>query len=121
VEPPPADDAGNLRGIVRVYAMAHRNLGRPPQNVEELKKILAPAMKDPSTVFRSQRDGEDFGIIWGLDIMGRDMNSPIPLAYERKGKDGKRMIVSSKGEVREITEEEFSHLKFPKGQNPPGK
>jgi hypothetical protein len=117
---PPADDFGNLRGIARVYAMAHRNLGRPPQRAEELKAILAPAMKDPSSVFRSQRDGEEYVIIWGLDVMGREFNSTTPLAYERKGVDGKRLVVNCRSEVTEVADAEFAKLKFPRGHTPVG-
>jgi hypothetical protein len=119
-EPPPASDIGNLRGIANVYALAQRNLGRPPKDVEELKAILAPAMEDPASVFRSQRDGEEFVIVWGLDLMGRDVNSTTPIAYERKGVDGKRMVLNTRGEVSELTNEEFARLKFPPGHKQPG-
>ena len=112
---PKANDTGNLRGIARVYAMVNRDLGRPPKNVEELKAILAPAMADPSSAFRSQRDGQDYVIVWGLDMVGRDLNTPAILAYERTGVDGKRMLVRCNGEVTEVTEQEFAKLKFPKG------
>jgi hypothetical protein len=117
---PPANDTGNLRGIARIYSTAHRNLGRSPQSVEELKQVLGAAMPDPSSVFRSQRDGEEYVIIWGLDLLGRDFNTSIPLAYERKGVDGKRLVVDCKGEVSEVTDAEFAKLRFPKGHKPVG-
>jgi hypothetical protein len=117
---PPANDTGNLRGIARVYSTAHRNLGRPPQSVEELKQVLGRAMPDPSSVFRSHRDGEEYVIVWGLDLLGRDFNSSAPLAYEKKGVEGKRLVVDCRGEVTEITNAEFAKLKFPKGHKPVG-
>jgi hypothetical protein len=116
----PTDDIGNLRGIARVYTMANRDLGRPPRNVDELKNILAPAMDNPESVFRSQRDGQEFVIVWGLDMVGRDLNSPTVLAYERTGVDGKRLVVNCAGNVTEVSEADFSKLRFPKGHKPSG-
>ena len=100
-----------LRGIVRTYTIATRDLGRPPKNLDELKAVVAPAADDPSIYFRSNRDGQDFVVVWGLKL-----NSTPPgtiLAYERAGVDGRRMAVSTDGNMREISADEFAKLKLP--------
>jgi hypothetical protein len=119
VHGPPASDADHLRSIVNVYAIANRDLGRPPTKMVELENVLAPVMKDPSSVFRSSRDGEQFVIVWGLDV-GRYGNTSTPLAYEKNGVNGKRLIVDFQGKIREVSNEEFAQIKFPKGHTPGG-
>jgi hypothetical protein len=108
---PSAGDSSKLRGIARVYAMAARDLGRPPANVEELKSILAPVMDDPASMFRSSRDGEDFVIVWGRDLAGKDFNTVQILAYERQGAGGTRMILDCRGEVHEVEDEDWEEVK----------
>jgi hypothetical protein len=117
---PSAGDESKLRGIARLYVMAARDLGRPPANDEELKTILAPAMKNPESVFRSSRDREDFVIIWGLDMNGKDLNAPTLLAYEQKGLNGKRLVLLCNGEVAELTEEQFSQFTSRQEHKPDG-
>jgi hypothetical protein len=116
-EIPPPTDPSMLRGIIRIYAIATRDLGRPPQNIEELKAIYAQVDSDPSKYVRSNRDGEEFVVVWGLVLE----NSPADMvvAYERKGADGKRMVVTVDGMVREVSADEFAKLKFPKNHKPP--
>lgn len=118
--PPTPDDPSRLRGITTLYSLAARELGRPPKNVDELKAILAPATDDPSIALTSTRDQQEFVIVWGLDLTGRQANSDTIVAYERTGVEGKRMVVDCRGEVREVTPDEFKQLKFPKGHTPTG-
>jgi hypothetical protein len=86
--------------------------------MDQLKAVLAPVTDDPSKYLRSTRDGEEFVVVWGLNLA----NSPAQtvVAYERTGVDGKRMYVTADGEVREATQEEFGKLKFPKEHTPAG-
>jgi hypothetical protein len=107
-----------LRGITRVYAIATRDLGRPPKNMDELKAVYAQADPDPSKYVRSARDGEEFVVAWGVNL--RNAPEDMVLAHERTGVDGKRMVVMLNGMVREVTAEEFATLKFPKGHKPGG-
>lgn len=114
--PPP--DVTLLRGIIRTYATAARDLGRPPKNIDELKAVLAPVSKDPSEYLRSSRDGEEFAVVWDLNLSTAPQDTV--LAYERKGVDGKRMVVLLNGETREVSAGEFTSLKFPKDYQPEG-
>ena len=107
-----------MRGVVSTYSMAQHNLGRPPKSMDELKAIMAPLVKDPERYFRSERDGEEFVVVWGQNLDTAPDDTVV--AYERKGVDGKRMIVNRAGDTREVTAEEFAQLKFPKGHTPGG-
>jgi hypothetical protein len=109
-------DESYLRGIVRVYATAARNLGRPPKDIEEIKAIYAPVDPDPSKYVRSPRDGEEFVVVWGLNLDAATADTVV--AYERKGGDGKRMVVTADSTVKEVTNDELKQMKFPKDYKP---
>jgi hypothetical protein len=115
-EVPPPTDTNMLRGIIRVYSIASRDLGRPPKSIDELKAVYAAADPDPGRFFRSTRDGQEFVIVWGLNLN----NSPgdMVVAHERTGVDGKRLVVTAGSEIKEVSEEEFDKLRFPKDHKP---
>jgi hypothetical protein len=83
---PAPTDVTLLRGIIRVYATAANELGRPPQKMDELRAILAPVDKDTDKYLRSKRDGEEFVVVWGQDL--DHLPGDTIVAYERKGIDG---------------------------------
>jgi hypothetical protein len=66
----------------------------------------------------SKRDGEEFVIVWNVNLNNTPADTIV--AYERTGVDGKRMVVSANANVREVSADEFSQLKFPKGSTPGG-
>ena len=115
-DPPPPNDANNMRGIIRYYATATRQLGRPPAKMEELEAVLAGAVENPSEFFTSTRDGKVYAVVWGLKVDSLPEDTII--AYEREGVDGKRMVMPISGEPREVTEEEFAQIDFPKSHKP---
>ena len=116
----PADYA-SLRGIVTVYAYATADLGRPPQSVDELMPVFEKAsISDPEKLLSSTRDGSSFIIIWGVDIAGRYAGSEAPLAYERRGVDGERLVVTCGQQVKEVSERGFADLAWPEGYKPDG-
>jgi hypothetical protein len=106
---PPSNDS-IIRGVLPAYATASRNLNRPPENLDELKVVLASVSDDPSSFFRSQRDNEDFLVAWGLNL--RSAPPGTILACERTGVDGIRKAVTTDGHLRDISAEEFAKLKF---------
>jgi hypothetical protein len=114
VKKPP--DESNLRGIVRVYGIATRDLGRPPKSMDELTAIYAQADPDPAKYVRSPRDGEELVVVWGLDLERQPADMVV--AYERKGSDGKRMVVTVDNIVRDVTNDEFAKMRFPKDYKP---
>jgi hypothetical protein len=112
----PPTDQSNLRGIVRVYGIAARDLGRPPQKIEDLTAIYRQADPDPEKYVRSARDGQEFVVVWGLNI--ESAPADMVVAYERTGVDGKRMVVTADGMIREVTTDDIAQLKFPKNHKP---
>ena len=116
-----------LYAIQRAYIDATISYNRPPSNKDE----LAPYLKDPADrektakpedILISATDGEEFVIHWGFDFRHEDLSGdttqwPV-LAYEKTGKDGKR-LVSQIRVVREATAEQLAAPPFPEGFRPP--
>jgi hypothetical protein len=113
---PVPSNSDMLRGIIRTYVTAAGNLNRPPQSMDDLKAVVAPVDKDTDKYFRSKRDGEEFVVVWGLNL--QTIPSDNVVAYERKGAGGTRMVLTVGGDIQEVTPEGFSQLKFPKGYTP---
>ena len=128
---PSAPSASRLRTIVVAYAKATDELDHPPGSKEELLPYLKsqPDPDDSDTpvkeidvdaLFRSPTDGENYVIFWGVDcreFSGFPRTQPV-LAYEKEGKDGKRVVAQGRY-VRTVTDDEFAELPFPKGRRAP--
>jgi hypothetical protein len=84
--------------------------------MDELKSVLVGAVDDPSPYFRSTRDGQEYVVVWGLQL--ESVSPDTIIAYERTGVDGNRMVVNRDGIAKEVSKEEFAGLKFPKGHTP---
>jgi len=123
-EAPPVVAAGgesylHLRTIKSAYANATKALNRPPQNLDELMPFLKKA-GDPAKTLRSPDDGEEYKILYGVDIFDvhrEDGKLPI-IAYEQRGKDGMRYVLEGNN-VRRRTDEEFKQALFPPGHKAP--
>jgi len=95
--------------------------GKPPRDVEQLKKILAelhaadlnPA---PEEVLTSSRDGQPYVIIMGANL-GATISGDI-LAYEKNGLNGKRYVLTMSRDIRQMTDEEFKRATFVQGHKP---
>lgn len=105
---PDPSDGDMLRGVVTTYRMASQQLRRPPKSMDELAELLAPVANDPSEFLRSKRDGEEFVVVWGINVYNAPGDTVV--AYERTGVDGKRMAVTLMGETREYTAEEIAEI-----------
>jgi hypothetical protein len=111
-----------LKIIARAYIQATRELEHPPQNASELMPYLKSA-GDPAEILRSPNDGQDFKILWGVDLqtippVEGGAKKFMVLAYEKQGRDGKRWVGGFR-KVRQMTEEEFREAPFPPGHMPP--
>jgi hypothetical protein len=133
-----ANARAQLRAIAKAYMDATDRLNRPPHSKDELlpdvKLVLSTTVDpnnpetitgttmSPADVLRSPNDGDEFVILWGVDV--REINpagprSELPvLAYEKRGKDGKRLVLQLRF-VREVTDEQFAGLPFPRGVKRP--
>jgi len=113
----------NLQQIGAAYSQAAMKLGRPPTSDKELHEFLqnAPGNPDPATVLRSPDDNENYVIVWGVDFsqLARSTgNVDVVLAYERRGKNGKRHVLKPPSIVALLTDTEFQAAKFPPGHQP---
>lgn len=115
--------AQNLLHIWAAYSQASNQLGRPPASREELipflKNVAGDA--DPNLVLRSPDDNEDYVIVWGvnfLEIAKARGNMNIVLAYEKRGKNGKRHVLKPQSQILVLSDEEFRSAAFPVGHTP---
>jgi hypothetical protein len=119
----PEPSLERLKIISRAYIEATRDLEHPPQNVGELMPYLKGG-EDPATILRSPNDGQEYTILWGVDIQAVppvEATSPkafMVLAYEKQGTDGKRWVAGFR-KVRQLTDEEFKEMPFPPGHKAP--
>lgn len=112
-------DHARLKAIVTFYAYACRDLQRTPESLDDLLPIMQQAkVSNPSEYFTSTRDGQPYVIVWGLDLQSRYQGARVPIAYERAGTDGKRLLVMGDQTIEEITHAEFERIEWPKGYEP---
>ncbi len=112
-------DHASLQGLATIYIYAAAELGRPPQSLDDLQPIFAKAsIQDPTKMLVSTRDKQPFEIIWDVDVAGRYAGSDVPIAYERTGVEGMRLLITCSMVIKQIDEEEFTNLKWPIGYKP---
>lgn len=115
--------AQNLQQIGAAYSMAAIKLGRPPRDANDLKEILknGPGNPDPETILRSPDDNEPYVIVWNVNFMEVAKargNVDVILAYEAKGKNGKRHVLKPPAQIIVMTDEQFRAAAFPPGHTP---
>jgi hypothetical protein len=94
----------NLRAIADSYLKATKTLGHPPQNLDEFLPFLKK-IGPPEKLLRSPEDGEDYKIVWGIDLNRAGTRNTL-LAYEQKGKSGQRYVLLGH-HVTQMTDEAF--------------
>ena len=110
-----------LRGLAAVILDYSVNVGKGPPNADDLKKYMKTAMQgfqlqmngiDPNDVdaaFVSLRDNQPFVVRWGVGLTVSKNNTPV-LAYEKDGKDGKRLLAYANGKLDVVDEAKFKEL-----------
>jgi hypothetical protein len=110
---PPSADELHIKNIAIIYQVATgANKGKAAKSIDELKKVVsnmdserAQEMKiDPKnmdSIFNSPRDGQPYVIRFKGDGV---------LAYEKTGKNGKRLVVYTTMEVKEIEEAKLKEV-----------
>jgi hypothetical protein len=108
----------NLQIIGQAYYKASASLGRPPQKLDDLLPFLPK--KGHEKNLRSPDDGQEYKILWGVDIRAAHPagGQPPVLAYEQRGKNGKRYVLVGR-RVTQIPDEDFKKANFPPGHQPP--
>src|SRR5688572_12442478 len=108
---------------LRQIAMAYTSTEKPPRDMEQLRSsvndihVLGVGVP-PDEALVSPRDKQPIVVIFGVD--GTDSEDSI-LAYEQQGADGKRWIVTMGGDVKQLTDEEFSKASFAHRHKPAAK
>jgi hypothetical protein len=110
----------NLRTIGKAYWMIAGYHNRPPKDAEELQSSLTDIHNlemggPPAEVLVSPRDGEPFVII--LKARPNEDSGAI-FAYEKKGADNSRWVITMGGDIKNIPNEEFSKQTFAGGHKP---
>ena len=104
-----------LLAVSFAYGQFHQAKGREPRGPDDLRGLLA------ADALVSPRDGEPFVILWGAEFMpplGQDARRPI-LAYEKRGRDGSRYVLTALGYVELLTDDELRSSIFPPGHEAP--
>jgi hypothetical protein len=102
----------NLIFIGQAYIDAAEGKQGPPKHVDDLTPFLKP-LGNPDEVLVSPNDGLPYAIVWGVKP-GR-----YPIAYEQKGKEGKRIFVDARLMPWWVTDEQFARMRFPPDHKPP--
>jgi hypothetical protein len=114
--------AARLKALANFYLdYAVSQHGRGPADEQALKKhlriqpdfLLKTNGIDPSAVdslFSSERDGEPFVILYGVQISRISGTSAPLVAHEKTGKNGKRLAVCANGKVELADEARLKEL-----------
>lgn len=113
-----------LQAIGGAYLAATLKANRAPSKPDELLPFLGNATtpeEQKRETFRSDHDGEEFVIVWGVDLrkLGQDGQSrDVILIYEKRGKSGQRYVLKPRADIYIIPDEVFQKSQFPKGHRP---
>jgi len=118
--PPPADEetptSKNLDRIGDAYQRANIRLNHPPANLDDLLQDLREQGK-PDELLRSPNDGEKYEIVWGVELRRlKAQGNDVPVvAYEKRGKDGRRYVLRGAHDIKICSESQLKGAKFPPG------
>jgi hypothetical protein len=113
-----------LQAISGAYVAATVKANRPPAKADDLLPFLGDATtteEQKRESFRSDNDGEEFVIVWNVDLrkIGVDgLSRDVILAYEKLGKKGQRYVLKPPADVFIIPDDVFQKSDFPKGHKP---
>lgn len=105
-----------LDAILKAYMAYTSTNDKPPTSSEDLGKHFDEGV-DKAKVFQSTRDGQSYVIHWGIDVRQLSGQLPLVLAYEKVGKNDKRLVLTAFGVV-EMNLAQFRAANFPEGKRP---
>jgi hypothetical protein len=110
-------EESNLKPLAVFYGKyigQHR--GQPPASEKELKEFIRSAgadqlasfnVADVDSLFVSPRDQKPYVVLYGRAApVGKDR----VVAYEQKGKNGKRFVANDLGQIQEVDEARFKEM-----------
>ena len=110
-----------LQHISSAYLKATLKTNRAPAKSDDLLPFLgeeSTSVEKKRETFRSDHDGEEFVIVWGVDLRqaGTDeLSRDVIFVYEKKGKGGKRYVLKPPTDIFIIPDDLFQKSSFPKG------
>ncbi len=113
-----------LQAIIGAYRAATLKADKAPAKAEDLLPFLGEASTSEGQkreTFRSDNDGEEFVIAWGVDFrkQGADaLSRDAIFIYEKRGKDGQRYVLKLPTDIFVIPDDVFQKSQFPKGYQP---
>ena len=110
------DVSENMRLLETAYREASSENNRPPKDQDELAAFL-PEGAQLSDLLTSPQDGQPITIIYDVDLQASLTMGPVVIAYEKQGRDGSRMVLTTMG-VMAMSDEEFAGATFPKNHTP---
>ncbi len=113
-----------LQAISAAYIAATMKANRAPSKPDELLPFLgdeSTSEEEKRATFRSDNDGEEFVIVWGVDLrkMGTGgLSRDVIIVYEKRGKSGQRYVLKPRADIFIIPDEVFQKSQFPNGHRP---
>src|SRR5262245_819209 len=114
--------AKKMANLANVYLDYVANKGSAPPDDDALKKhikstyasVLPDKGIDPNNgdvLFSSERDNQPFVVQYKLPITTLSANSPEVVAYEKTGKNGRKLVVQLSTKVQSVTDSQLEELK----------
>ena len=113
-----------MQAISGAYMAATMKKNRAPAKTDDLLPFLGDATtseEQKRETLRSDNDGEEFVIVWGVDLrkMGQDgLSRDVIMVYEKQGKSGQRYVLKPPADIFVIPDDVFKKSQFPKGHRP---
>jgi len=108
-----------LMKIGMAYVRFSSSRRRPPQSWADLQPILAET-ESAGEPWRSARDAQPLVVCWGVDLSKPPAwakTTPV-LAYEKKGAEGSRYVLTAVRSVELMSDKDFRAASFPPGHDP---
>lgn len=75
------------------------------QSIAENLELLGIDRENINEYFISENDGQEFDLRWGVWINPDSERTKEPLVFERKGKDGVRLVMLSNRKILEVVDD----------------
>jgi hypothetical protein len=114
-----ATDYSQLRVLGQLYGSSmSQHGGSAPRNEEQFTRFLESARAEweglgfsaVDELLTSPRDNQRLIFVYGNDVKEPPEGGMPWIAYEAEGQNDKRLIVSARGQVQEVTVEELHQL-----------
>jgi len=109
-----------LMNLGRAYLQYNSKYEKAPAGFAQLQPFLKE-FGNPEEYLRSPTDGEPYVICWGVNLLAPPKwakSTPI-LAYEKRGANGQRYVLTIMRSVLVMSDSEFRQASIPPGHQPP--